>query len=296
MAATTGTPALPASREPTLSASPENNASFIRRLLARKSALLGLAIIALIILIALGAPLIAPRDPLAVDMSVRFQKPDRVYWLGADNLGRCVASRLIWGTRLSLEYSLSVLVIMLGIGVPLGLLSGYAGGRIDAFIMGVVDIGLATPSFLLALAVVGALGPGMGNLVFAMGMVWWTPYARLVRAMTMQMKEQGFMLAARAAGCTHSQMIFRHILRNIAPAIIVVAALEIGSIILALASYSFLGLGEQPPSPEWGVILSDGREFLQTQPQLILYPGFMIIITTLGFNLFGEGLKNALRQ
>lgn len=282
--------------EPALAASFERNPSFLRRLLAQRSALLGLVIIVLIILAALGAPLIAPRDPLAVDMSVRFQKPGKAYWLGADNLGRCVASRLMWGTRLSLRHSLGVLAIMLGVGVPLGLLSGYAGGWVDAVIMGVVDVGLAIPSFLLALAVVGALGPGMGNLVFAMGMVWWTPYARLIRSMTMQMKEQGFMLAARASGCTHGQMIFRHILRNIAPAIIVMAALEIGSIILALASYSFLGLGEQPPSPEWGVMLSDGREFMQTQPQLILYPGFMIIITTLGFNLFGEGLKNALRR
>jgi peptide/nickel transport system permease protein len=282
--------------ESALPASFERNPSFLRRLLAQRSALLGLVIIVLIILAALGAPLIAPRDPLAVDMSVRFQKPGKAYWLGADNLGRCVASRLMWGTRLSLRHSLGVLAIMLGVGVPLGLLSGYAGGWVDALIMRVVDVGLAIPSFLLALAVVGALGPGMGNLVFAMGMVWWTPYARLIRSMTMQMKEQGFMLAARASGCTHGQMIFRHILRNIAPAIIVTAALEIGSIILALASYSFLGLGEQPPSPEWGVMLSDGREFMQTQPQLILYPGFMIIITTLGFNLFGEGLKNALRR
>jgi peptide/nickel transport system permease protein len=294
--AMTRTPVIPASRGPALSVPPKKKHPFIRRFLERKSALLGLAIITLLVLTALGAPLIAPRDPLAVDVSARFQKPGRTYWLGADNLGRCVASRLIWGTRFSLCHSLRVLAIMLGIGIPLGLLSGYAGGRVDDLIMRVVDIGLATPSFLLALAVVGALGPGTENLVFAIGLAWWTPYARLVRSMTMQVKEQGFMLAAKASGCTHGQMIFRHILRNIAPAIIVTAALEIGSIILALASYSFLGLGEQPPSPEWGVMLSDGREFLQTRPQLILYPGFMIIITTLGFNLLGEGIKDALRR
>jgi peptide/nickel transport system permease protein len=270
--------------------------TFIRRFSMQKSALMGLVIIALIVFTALGAPLIAPNDPLAVDMSVRFQKPGAVYWLGTDNMGRCIASRLIWGTRLSLFYSLSVLAVMMGISIPVGLLAGYAGGRIDAFIMRVVDIGLAIPSFLLALAVVGALGPSIRNLVFAMGMVWWTPYARLIRTMTMQMKEQGFMLAAKASGCTHGQMIFRHILRNIAPAIIVMATLEVGSIILSLASYSFIGMGEQPPTPEWGIMLSDGREFMQTQPQLILYPGILIMITVLAFNLFGEGLKNALHR
>jgi peptide/nickel transport system permease protein len=282
--------------EPVIPAPPEKKLPFVRRLLSRKIARLGLVIILFIFIIALGAPLIAPNDPLAVDMSVRFQKPGGNYWLGADNLGRCVASRLIWGARLSLFYSLSVLAIILGIGVPAGLLAGYAGGAIDACIMRVVDIGLATPSLLLAMAVVGALGPGVRNLVIAMGMVWWTPYARLIRSMTMQMKEQSFMLAARAAGCSHGQMIFRHILPNIAPAIIVTATLEIGSIILAIATYSFLGLGEQPPTPEWGVMLSDGREFLQTRPQMILYPGFLIIITVLGFNFLGEGLKSALRR
>ncbi|MDR0722911.1 MAG: ABC transporter permease subunit [Treponema sp.] len=285
-----------AAGDPVVPVSLKKNASFIHRLLAQKSALLGLVIILFILLTALGAPLIAPHDPLAVDMSVRFQKPGRAYWLGADNLGRCIASRLIWGARFSLLYSLSVLAVMMGISIPAGLLAGYAGGQIDTFIMRVVDIGLAIPSFLLALAVVGALGPSIRNLVLAMGMVWWTPYARLIRTMTMQMKEQGFMLAAKAAGCTHRQMIFRHLLRNIAPALIVMAALEIGSIILAIASYSFIGLGEQPPTPEWGVMLSDGREFLQTKPQLILYPGLLIIVTVLGFNLFGEGLKNALRK
>jgi peptide/nickel transport system permease protein len=281
---------------PALPAAFEQTDTFIRRFALQKSALLGLVIIAIIILAALGAPFIAPNDPLEVDISARFQKPGGIYWLGTDNMGRCIASRLIWGARLSLLYSLSVLALMMGISIPAGLLAGYAGGRIDAFIMRVVDIGLSIPSFLLALAVVGALGPGIKNLVFAISLVWWTPYARLIRTMTMQMKEQGFMLAAKASGCTHSQMIFRHILRNIAPAIIVMAALEVGSIILAIASYSFIGLGEQPPTPEWGVMLSDGREFMQTQPQLILFPGLSIIITVFAFNLFGEGLKNALHQ
>jgi peptide/nickel transport system permease protein len=197
---------------------------------------------------------------------------------------------------MSLLYSVSVLLLMLVISIPVGLLSGYAGGRTDAFLMRTIDIFLSLPSFLLALAIAGTLGPSAKNMMIAMASVWWAPYARLVRSMTMQVKEQDFMLAARAAGCSHIQMIFRHILRNIAPTLIVMATLEIGAIILSIAAFTFIGLGAQPPSPEWGVMLSDSREFIQTQPQLMIYPGVAIVITVTAFNLLGEGLKNAIRD
>jgi peptide/nickel transport system permease protein len=267
-----------------------------RRLLQQKSGVAGGVIVVIIALLAFFAPVIAPNDPLTVNMQVRLQGPSPEYLLGTDNLGRCIASRLIWGARLSLVYSLNVLGIMLGISIPIGLLAGYAGGYIDAVLMRIIDIGLALPTFLLALAMATALGPSMHNIIIAMGSVWWTSYARLIRSMAIQTKEMDFILAAKAAGCTHGQLIFRHIFRNIAPAIIVMATLEIGSIILAIAAYSFIGLGAQPPAPEWGVILSDSKEYLQTQPQLMLYPGFAITITVMAFNLLGEGLKNAIRE
>lgn len=273
-----------------------NQDGIIARIFRQKTVVAGLLLVILILIIALGAPAVAPNDPLEVDLSIRLQEPGADFWLGTDHLGRCIASRLIWGARLSLIYSTCVLFLMMAVSIPVGLLSGYAGGRIDAFIMRIIDICLSLPSFLLALAVAGALGPSARNMIIAMASVWWAPYARLIRGMTMQTKEQDFMLAARAAGCSHRQMIFRHILRNIAPTIIVMAALEIGAIILAIAAFSFIGLGAQAPAPEWGVMLSDSREFIQTQPQLMIYPGLSIIVTVTAFNLLGEGLKNAIRN
>ena len=268
----------------------------LKRTLRQKAAILGLVVAALIIVVAVGAPAIAPNDPLKVNMSMRFQGPSPAYWLGTDNLGRCVASRLIWGARMSLLYSLCVLGLMMAISIPVGLLSGYVGGRVDALIMRVTDICLSLPTFLLALAVAGMLGPSMKNMIIAMASVWWSPYARIIRGMTMQIKQQDFILAAKAAACTHSQLLFRHILRNIAPSIIVMATLEIGSIMLAIAAFSFVGLGSQPPTPEWGIMLSDSKEFIQTQPQLMIYPGVAIMITVMAFNLLGEGLKNAIQD
>ncbi|AKB78909.1 Nickel transport system permease protein NikC [Methanosarcina horonobensis HB-1 = JCM 15518] len=266
------------------------------RILTQKAPVFGLVIVALIIFIAIAASVIAPNDPLKVNMSMRLEGPSSLYWLGTDNLGRCIASRLIWGARMSLIYSLCVLGLMMAISIPIGLLSGYAGGRVDTFIMRVTDIFLSLPTFLMALAVAGMLGPSAKNMIIAMASVWWSSYARIIRGMAMQMKQQDFMLAAKAAACTHSQILFRHILRNIASPIIVMATLEIGSIILAIASFSFIGLGAQPPTPEWGIMLSDSKEFIQTQPQLMIYPGIAIIITVMAFNLLGEGLKNAIQD
>lgn len=266
------------------------------RILTQKAAVFGLVIVVLIVFIAIAASVIAPNDPLKVNMSMRLEGPSSLYWLGTDNLGRCIASRLIWGARMSLIYSLCVLGLMMVISIPIGLLSGYAGGRMDTFIMRVTDIFLSLPTFLIALAIAGMLGPSAKNMIIAMASVWWSSYARIIRGMAMQIKQQDFMLAAKAAACTHSQIIFRHILRNIASPIIVMATLEIGSIILAIASFSFIGLGAQPPTPEWGIMLSDSKEFMQTQPQLMIYPGIAIIITVMAFNLLGEGLKNAIQD
>lgn len=176
------------------------------------------------------------------------------------------------------------------------MISGYAGGRVDAVIMRIIDIFLSLPTFLMALAIAGMLGPSTQNMIIAMASVWWAPYARLIRGMAQQIKQQDFILAAKSAACTHMQIIFKHILRNIASTIIVMSTLEVGSIILAIASFSFIGLGAQPPNPEWGIMLSDSKEFMQTQPQLMIYPGIAIIITVMAFNLLGEELKNAMLE
>lgn len=258
--------------------------------------IVGFAMVIAIIIIALGAPIIAPNDPLKVDTYMRFQSPSTTYWLGTDNLGRCIASRLIWGARNSLLYSSCILGLMLVISIPVGLLSGYVGGRLDSFIMRVIDVFLAIPTFLLALAVASMLGPSIKNMIIAMASVWWVTYARIIRGMAMQIKQQDFVLAAKAAGCTHCQILFKHILRNIAPTIVVMSTLEIGAIILAIAAFSFIGLGAQPPAPEWGIMLSDSKEFIQTQPQLMVYAGIAIVITVMAFNLLGEELKNVLRK
>lgn len=274
----------------------EKKGSFRGCLPGCQGAVIGMILVAVIIAIAALAPLIAPNDPLKVAVSERFKGPSAIYWLGTDNLGRCVASRVIWGARMSLCHGVTVLLFMLAVSIPLGLAAGYAGGIVDGFIMRIIDICLSMPTFLLALAIAGALGPSPSHMILAMVSVWWAPYARLIRGFAMQMKERDFILAAKSAGCGHMQIILRHILRNIAPSIAVMSTLEIGSIILAIATYSFIGLGASPPVPEWGIMLNDGKEFIQTQPQLMLYPGLAVVITVMSFNLLGEGLKNALRD
>ncbi len=185
-------------------------------------------------------------------------------------------------------------MITLLVGVPIGLISGYVGGKTDLFFMRVIDIFMAMPSFIVALAIAGTLGASGKNLVLSMSFVYWAGYARLSRALTIQVKEQNYMMALKAGGCGHTRIIFRHVLRNIAPSIIALATMEIGTIILAIAGFSFIGLGVQPPTPEWGIMLSDSKNFIQTFPQLMIYPGIVIVIVVMAFNLLGEGMKNGM--
>lgn len=251
-------------------------------------------IVVLFIAAAIFAPVIAPNDPLLVDVTRKLEGPCREFWLGTDQLGRCIASRLIWGGRYSLFYSAVVLLITLVIGVPIGMLSGYVGGKVDMFIMRVIDIFMAMPAFIVALAIAGTLGPSGKNLVLAMSCVYWAAYARLARALTIQVKEQNFIMALRAGGCTGSQIVLRHILKNISTSIIALATMEIGSIILSIAGFSFIGIGVQPPTPEWGIMLSDSKNFIQTYPRLMIYPGIMIMIIVMAFNLLGDGMKHGI--
>ena len=263
-------------------------------LMSQTRSKIGLAIVLLFVAAAVFAPLIAPNDPLLVDVSHKLEGPSSTYWLGTDQLGRCIASRLLWGGRNSLLYGAIVLVITLLVGVPIGLISGYVGGKTDLFFMRVIDIFMAMPSFIVALAIAGTLGASGKNLVLSMSFVYWAGYARLSRALTIQVKEQNYMMALKAGGCGHTRIIFRHVLRNIAPSIIALATMEIGTIILAIAGFSFIGLGVQPPTPEWGILLSDSKNFIQTFPQLMIYPGIVIVIVVMAFNLLGEGMKNGM--
>lgn len=264
---------------------------FQTRLLRTGAARIGAAIVLLFLLVGLLAPWIAPSDPLQIHMEHKLSLPSLEYPLGTDHLGRCVLSRLIYGIRTSLYYSLIVLAAVFSISVPLGLLAGYIGGKVDHFIMRMIDILLAFPSLILSLAITAMLGPSMKNLLIAFVAVWWTGYTRVIRGMVLQIKESDYIMAARAAGTSHLKIVFRHILLNTARPILVLASLEVGTIILSIAGLSFLGLGAQPPTPEWGIMLNDSRPYIQTAPRLLLFPGLTIMLVVLGFNLLGEGLK-----
>lgn len=251
----------------------------------------GGGLVLVFILIALLAPYLALSDPLQIHMDHRLRLPSWQYPLGTDHLGRSELSRLIYGTRTSLLYALIVLAAVFSISIPVGLVSGYAGGRVDQIIMRIIDVLLAFPSLILALAVTGMLGPGPVNLLIAFSAVWWTGHARIIRGLVLQIKSQDYILAAKASGSSHLSIMLKHILRNAARPILVLASMEVGTIILSLAGLSFLGLGVQPPTPEWGVMLNDSRAYIQTEPRLMLFPGLMILLVVVGFNLLGEGLK-----
>ncbi|MGG4396659.1 nickel transporter permease [Paenibacillus thiaminolyticus] len=251
----------------------------------------GAGIVGLTALIGLLAPSLMPSDPLQIHLDIRLSPPSLDYPLGTDHLGRCILSRLIAGTRVSLFYSVMVLGAVLLISVPIGMVSGYVGGWIDHFMMRVIDILLAFPSLILALAIAGLLGPSLPNLLLAFVLVWWAGYARIIRGLVLQIKERDYISAARASGATHLQIVLRHIIFNAAKPMLVLASLEIGAIILSISGLSFLGLGAQPPTPEWGVMLNDSRPYMQTAPHLMLYPGLAIMAVAMGFNLLGEGLR-----
>jgi peptide/nickel transport system permease protein len=267
----------------------------LRRLvISDRTALVGLIIIGVILFVALAAPLLAPSDPNAEDVLHQFQSPSVHHLLGTDQFGRDELSRIIFGARISVLTSVIVGAAVLGIGVLVGTVSGLAGGVIDGAIMRGVDVFLAFPSLLLALAIAGTLGPGLFHLALAMTAVWWADYARIVRGLVLAVKGQPYLESARALGVTRARLILRYVLPNIASPVVVLATLQTARLLLTLAALSFLGLGVGPPTAEWGAMLNDGKNFLDTAPQLMLYPGLAITITALGFNLLGEGMRDVL--
>ena len=266
----------------------------LQQLKKNKIAIIGLIIIISLAFIALFAPFIAPHDPIEQNLDKRLLTPCREYPMGTDDLGRCLLSRIIYGTRVSLKLGVIVVGIITVIGVTLGLISGYYGGIVDEIIMRLVDVVLAFPGIILALAVAGALGPGLFNVMLALAMVGWTGLARVVRGSVLSIKEKEFVESARALGCSDLHIMTRHILPNVMAPVIVLATLDMAFIILAAAGLSFLGLGAQPPTPEWGSMLNNGRAFMRTAPHLTTFPGLAIMITVLAFNFLGDGLRDAL--
>lgn len=262
------------------------------RLKKNKMALTGLVIILLLIVVAALAPVLAPHHPYKQDLEQALLKPSPVYLFGTDDFGRCIFSRVIFGTRISLAIGVIVTAISAVIGTLLGMLAGFYGGVIDEVIMRVVDIFLAFPGLILALVVAGLLGPGMFNVLFALSLVGWMGYARVVRGAVLAEKEKDFVETARALGAGSLYIMFRHLLPNILAPVIVMATLGIGQAILAAAGLSFLGLGVQPPMPVWGSMLSDGKIYLQTAPHLTIFPGLAIMVTVLSFNFLGDGLRD----
>ena len=265
-----------------------------RAMVSDRTALAGLIIVGVMLVVAVAGSLLAPYDPNAQNIVHQFQGPSLHHLLGTDEYGRDELSRIIVGARISVLVSLAVGFAILVVGVLVGTLSALAGGLVDDVIMRIVDVLLAFPSQLLALAVAGTLGPGLLNLALAIFVVWWVDYARLVRGLVLAVKEQPYLESARALGVGNTRLILRHVFPNVASPVIVFGTIETARILLAIAALSFLGLGIGPPTAEWGSMLNDGKNFLDTAPQLMLYPGLAITITALGFNLLGEGLRDVL--
>jgi peptide/nickel transport system permease protein len=265
-----------------------------RRLFKRKAAVAGLVVLTIFILLALLAPLIVPYDPIATSWSLVRKPPTAAHWFGTDELGRDILSRVIYGARASLLAGLISVAIALGIGVPLGLLSGYRGGFVDALISRITDAMLACPFLILAIALAAFLGPSLGNAMIAIGISATPVFIRLTRGQVLSVKAEDYVEAARALGNPPWRIAVSHILPNILPALLVQATLSIAAAIIAEAALSFLGLGQQPPSPSWGSMLNAAQRFLTQAPWMAIWPGLAIFLVVLSLNLLGDGLRDAL--
>ncbi len=265
-----------------------------KHLRRNRTAVLGMGIIAVFIILAVLAPLIATHDPIRTDLSRALESPSREHFFGTDELGRDLFSRMLYGARISLNIGLISVGIGLLFGIPLGAVSGYYGQKLDLFIQRIIDIMIAFPGILLAIVVVTILGVGVQNVMIATGIASIPVYARLVRGSVLSIKKQGYITAARAGGMRDGRMMFLHILPNCLGPIIVQSTFQIATAILWAAGLGFLGLGAQPPAPEWGAILSRGRTYMRVAAHLTTIPGLAIFFMVLGFNLLGDGLRDAL--
>jgi peptide/nickel transport system permease protein len=255
---------------------------------------IGLLLVFVFALSALLAPYIAPYNPVDQILAQRLKPPSLAHWLGMDQLGRDILSRMLYGARISLVIGFTVVGTAGIFGTAVGLMAGYASGWLDEIVMRVTDIFFAFPPLILAMAVAGALGPSLTNAMFAIAFVTWPVYARLIRGQVLSLRQREFVEAARSIGASTPRILLRHLLPNTLAPLLVQASFDMGGAILSAAGLSFIGFGAQPPTPEWGVMISEGRQFIGTHPWLSLFPGLAILFTVAAFNLIGDGLRDAL--
>lgn len=265
-----------------------------RHLRRNRMAMLGLVILALFLVCSIFAPFITPHDPIKLDLINALQDPSSENFMGTDWQGRDVFTRILYGGRISLAIGFITVAIGLAVGIPVGTLSGYYGGKLDLFVQRIIDILIAFPGILLAIVVVTILGVGVEQVMIAVGISTIPIYTRLVRGSVLSVKEEGYVAAAKSLGIGDARIIIRHILPNCLGPIIVMSTFRIATSILWAAGLGFLGLGAQPPDPEWGAMLSNGREYMRSAPYLTTFPGLAIFLMVLGFNLLGDGLRDAL--
>jgi peptide/nickel transport system permease protein len=273
---------------------------FLRRLARRRTALFGLCVVALVLVTALAAPLVSPFDPIEQNISERLKAPGsrdiagRLHVLGSDHLGRDLLARILYGARPALMVGFAAVLISGVLGMAAGLIAGYFGGRVDDVLMRLADIQLAFPFILLAIAVIGVLGPSLPTIIAVIGVSSWVVYARVVRGTVLSLTEREFVQAALALGSGDRRVVLHHILPNAFTPWLVVATLDMARVIVIESALSFLGLGVQPPTPTWGGMLADGRVYISTAWWLATFPGLAILVTVLGINLFGDGLRDTL--
>lgn len=268
--------------------------TIFRRLKANPLSMAGAAIVVLFIAMAVFAPWIATHDPAAQSLREKLQPPSADHWFGTDDLGRDLFSRIVYGARVSLQIGLAAVLIALVVGSALGLIAGYYGGRIDAAIVVLIDILLAFPGVLLAIAIIAILGPGLENTAIAIGIYSIPQYARVMRGSVISIRNSQYVEAARSIGAGDARIMLVHILPNVVAPLIVLSTLRMASAILSASTLSFLGLGAQPPTPEWGAMLSRGRTYMMLAPYIMFFPGVSLLLVILGFNLFGDALRDAL--
>ena len=270
------------------------NTLMARRFTKEKTAVFGLLVILLFALLAVFAPALAPFDPLAQDIPNGLAPPSPDHWMGTDKLGRDIFSRMLYGARISLGAGVGVVIMAGLVGISVGIIAGYRGGWPDEALMRVTDIFFAFPSLILAMAIAGALGPSLQNALIAVSVVTWPVYARLIRGQVIVLRDREFVQAARAVGVGHTQILIRHFFPNTLSPLLVQASFEMGTVILAVAGLSFIGFGAQPPIPEWGVMISEGRNYITTHWWLTFFPAMAMLFAVAGFNLVGDGLRDVL--
>lgn len=268
--------------------------ALLRRYWREPAAVAGLLLLLTFVALALLAPWISPKDPLAQNIAASLTPPSPGFWLGTDKLGRDLLSRMLFGARISLFVGASVVLLGGAVGVGVGLIAGYRRGWVDEILMRVTDIFFAFPSLILAMAIAGALGPSLQNALIAVAVVTWPVYARLVRGQVLSLREREYVQAAQITGASHTRIMLRHLLPNTLAPLLVQASFDMGATILIVAGLSFIGFGAQPPTPEWGVMISEGRTYITTQWWLTAVPAIGMLFLVASFNLIGDGLRDIL--